>query len=81
MIGNDVWIGHGALFLSRLSNGDGSVIGTVEVANKNVQDYAMVEVNPVKLMRYELDEDYRKELKKLCYLVSPHEKLRSNCTD
>ena len=66
VIGNDVWIGHGALILSRLSTGDGSVIDTVDVAKKNVEDCAIVAGNPAKFIKCRLDEDCQKELQKLC---------------
>ena len=42
MIENDVWISHGALILSGVYIRDGTVIGTGEVVNENIEDYAIV---------------------------------------
>lgn len=46
IIGNDVWIGHGALLLGGITIGDGAVIGAGSVVRKDVRPYAIVIGNP-----------------------------------
>lgn len=42
IIGNDVWIGHGAQILAGVIVGDGAVVGAGSVVTKNVPPYAVV---------------------------------------
>ena len=51
-IGNDVWIGAGAIILKGVTIGDGAVIGAGAVITKNVEPYAIVIGNPQKALRY-----------------------------
>jgi acetyltransferase-like isoleucine patch superfamily enzyme len=51
IIGNDVWIGYGAIILSGVEIGDGSVIGAGSVISKNVEKYTVVVGNPQKIVR------------------------------
>ena len=50
-IGNDVWIGAGAIILAGVTIGDGAVIGANSVVNKNVSPYTVVAGNPIKLIK------------------------------
>jgi chloramphenicol O-acetyltransferase type B len=45
-IGNDVWIGAGAVILSGVSIGDGACIGASSVVGRDVAPYAIVAGNP-----------------------------------
>jgi acetyltransferase-like isoleucine patch superfamily enzyme len=56
-IGNDVWVGHGAIILPGVSIGDGAVVGAGAVVTKDVPPYAIVGGNPAKLIRYRFPED------------------------
>lgn len=47
-IGNDVWIGTGAIILDGVTIGDGAVIGAGSVVTKNVDPYLIVAGNPAK---------------------------------
>jgi acetyltransferase-like isoleucine patch superfamily enzyme len=55
-IGNDVWIGQGAVILSGVSVGDGAVIGARAVVSKDVASYAVVAGNPARLVRMRFDD-------------------------
>lgn len=58
-IGNDVWIGTGALLVcgkSALSIGDGAVIAAGAVVTRNVPPYAVVAGCPAKVIRYRFDK-------------------------
>jgi acetyltransferase-like isoleucine patch superfamily enzyme len=49
-IGNDVWIGIGALVLSGVAVGDGAVVGAGAVVTKSVPPYAVVVGNPAQIL-------------------------------
>lgn len=50
-IGNDVWIGHGAMVLSGVTIGDGACIGAGAVVSKDVPPYTIAAGNPAIVMR------------------------------
>lgn len=54
-VGNDVWIGCGAIVMPGLTIGDGAVIGAGAVVTKDIEPYAIVSGVPAKLMRYRFD--------------------------
>ncbi len=54
MIGNDVWIGHGAFVRPGVTIGDGAVIGACAVVTKDVPPYGVVAGNPATLLRLRL---------------------------
>lgn len=50
-IGNDVWIGGGAIIIQGVTIGTGAVIGAGAVVTKDVEPYSIVAGNPAKLIR------------------------------
>ncbi|TIW21254.1 MAG: CatB-related O-acetyltransferase [Mesorhizobium sp.] len=56
-IGNDVWVGHGAIILPGVAIGDGAVIGAGAVVTRDVPSYAIVGGSPARLIRYRFSED------------------------
>jgi virginiamycin A acetyltransferase len=65
IIGNDVWIGQGALILSGVTVGDGAVIAANAVVTKSVPPYAIVGGNPAKLIRFRFLPDQIEHLLKI----------------
>jgi virginiamycin A acetyltransferase len=55
-IGNDVWIGHGAVIMPGITIGDGAIIATASVVTKDVPPYAIVGGNPATVLRFRFDE-------------------------
>lgn len=55
VIGNDVWIGDGAMVLSGVTVGDGAVIGARAVVAGDVPPYAVVAGNPARPIRMRFD--------------------------
>ena len=53
-IGNDVWVGHGALIRPGVSIGDGAIVGAMAVVVKDVPPYAVVAGNPATIRRMRL---------------------------
>ncbi|HCS93366.1 MAG TPA: chloramphenicol acetyltransferase [Bavariicoccus seileri] len=51
IIGNDVWIGHGAIIQAGITVGDGSVIGSGAVVTKDVPPYTIVGGIPAKILK------------------------------
>lgn len=60
-IGDDCWIGFGAIILSGLHIGRGSVVGAGAVVTKDVPPYGIVVGNPAKLVGMRLTESERIE--------------------
>lgn len=56
VIGNDVWIGYGAIIKAGVSIGTGAVIGSGAVVTKDIEPYAIVAGCPAKLIRYRFDK-------------------------
>jgi len=62
-IGNDVWIGFGAIIMPSVSNiADGVVIAAGAVLNKDVPPYAVVVGNPARVVRYRFSKEVINEL-------------------
>lgn len=54
-IGNDVYIGHGAMIMPGVTIGDGAVVAAMAVVTKNVPPYAIVGGNPARIIRMRHD--------------------------
>ena len=61
-IGNDVWVGYGAMIKAGVTVGNGSVVGMGAVVTKDVPAYAIVGGNPAVHIRYRFPERIRDEL-------------------
>lgn len=51
-IGDDVWVGYGAIILSGVEIGDGSIVAAGSVVTKDVEAYSIVGGNPAKKIAY-----------------------------
>ncbi len=56
-VGNDVWIGHGAIILSGVQLEDGAVVGAGAVVTRSVPPYAIVAGSPARIIKYRFDEE------------------------
>ena len=72
-IGNDVWIGRGAMIMAGVTIGDGAVVAARAVVNKDVAPYAIVGGVPAKLIRYRFDEATVQRLLRLQWWTWPDE--------
>ena len=52
ILGNDVWVGRGAMFLSGVCVGNGAIIGAGTVVRRDVPPYAIVIGNPARIVKY-----------------------------
>ena len=55
-IGNDVWIGHGAVIFRGTTIGDGVCIGAFSIITKNIQPYSMV-VGHTRILRKRFSQE------------------------
>jgi acetyltransferase-like isoleucine patch superfamily enzyme len=62
VIGNDVYIGVGAIVLSGVTIGDGAVVGAGAIVTSSVPAYAIVAGNPARVIRYRFDSETRARL-------------------
>lgn len=51
VVGNDVWIGHGAIIIAGVTIGDGSVIAAGSVVTKDVEPYSIYGGNPARKIK------------------------------
>ncbi|WP_272492201.1 CatB-related O-acetyltransferase [Paracrocinitomix mangrovi] len=61
-IGNDVWIGAGAIVLDGVTIGDGAVIAAGAVVINDVEPYSIVAGVPAKHKKYKFEESKIKEI-------------------
>ena len=78
IIGNDVWIGNGAIIMPGVKIGDGAVIGTNACVTKDVEPYSIIGGNPAKLIRKRFDEETISFLLDLAWWNWPIEKISAN---
>lgn len=65
VIGNDVWIGHGAIILAGCRNiGHGAVIGAGSVVNKDIPPYCIAIGNPARIVMKRFSDEKIEELLK-----------------
>ena len=62
IIGNDVWIGHGAFIKPGITIGTGAIIAAYAVVVKDVAPYSIVGGNPAKHIKFRFKEDIIVEL-------------------
>ncbi len=75
VIGNDVWIGLGALILSGIEIGDGAVIAAHSVVAKNVEPYSIVGGNPAQHIRYRFSDVQVRKLEAIAWWNWPLDKI------
>lgn len=51
IVGNDVWIGHGAIIMGGVRIGDGAVIAAGSVVTKDIEPNTIVGGNPAKIIK------------------------------
>jgi virginiamycin A acetyltransferase len=75
IVGNDVWIGHGATLMPGVHIGDGAIIAAEAVVTSNVDPYAVVGGNPAKLLRTRFGPETVNQLLQLRWWDWPIERI------
>ena len=81
IIGNDTWIGHGAIIKPEIVIGDGAIVGAGAVVTKNVEDYTIVVGNPAKIIRRRFSEKVAIQLSDIQWWNWSHEEIGSALDD
>ena len=61
-VGNDVWIGHGAVIISGVTIGDGAIVAAGAVVTKDVPPCTIVGGNPARVIKDRFPTEQEKEL-------------------
>ena len=69
VIGNDVWIGLGAIIKCGVKIGDGAIVGCGAVVTKDVPPYAVVGGVPAKVIKYRFEPEVIEKLLKLQWWI------------
>jgi phosphonate metabolism protein (transferase hexapeptide repeat family) len=81
VLGNDVWIGHGAVVLPGVTIGNGAVLGAGAVASKDIPPFAIAVGVPAKILRYRFEPAIVERLMRLAWWDWPHEQLTGAVPD
>jgi phosphonate metabolism protein (transferase hexapeptide repeat family) len=80
-IGNDVWIGHGAVIMPGISIGNGAIVGANAVVTRDVPAYAIVAGVPAKPLRRRFTPEIAARIESLAWWDWPPEKLAKAVPD
>lgn len=80
-IGDDVWIGHGAVILPGVRIGTGVAIGAGAVVSRSIPDFAVAVGVPARVIRYRFPEETRRRLLKLAWWNWDRERLADALPD
>lgn len=77
-IGNDVWIGYGAIILSGVTIGDGAVVGAHSLVTKDIPPYTIAGGVPARPIRKRFSEEKISELMKMKWWDWNEDKILKN---
>jgi phosphonate metabolism protein (transferase hexapeptide repeat family) len=81
VLGNDVWIGHGAIVLPGVSVGDGAAIGAGAVVSRDVPPYAIAIGVPARVLRFRFAPEIVAALQRIAWWHWPHAQLAAALAD
>ena len=77
-IGNDVWIGYGAMIPNNIRVGDGAIIAAGAVVTKDVPPYAVVGGIPARVIKYRFSQEVIDRLLELRFWDRPENEIKMN---
>ena len=78
VIGNDVWIGYGAMVVVGVTVGDGAIIATGAVVLSDVPPLAVVAGNPARVLHYRFSRSTVERLLRIAWWNWPETKIMAN---
>jgi virginiamycin A acetyltransferase len=78
IVGNDVWIGTGAIILPGIHIADGAIIAAHAVVSRDVPAYGVVAGNPATLVKHRFPEDNIKRLVAIAWWDWPPAKVTAH---
>ncbi|MBV8697972.1 MAG: acetyltransferase [Bradyrhizobium sp.] len=81
VIGNDCWIGHGAIILPSVTVGDGAVIAAGAVVSRNVPSYTIVGGVPARPIRRRFSNAVAEKLRRIAWWDWPDEVIFKRLAD
>lgn len=81
VLGDDVWIGHGAVILPGVKIGTGAVVGAGAVVTKDVRPFTIVAGVPAKTLRRRVPLEVERALMRIRWWDWPREKLAASLED
>jgi phosphonate metabolism protein (transferase hexapeptide repeat family) len=80
-IGNDCWIGHGAIVLPGVKIGDGAVIGAGAAVTRDVEPYAVAAGVPARFLRWRFPPEVSRRIIALAWWDWSHDRLADAVAD
>jgi acetyltransferase-like isoleucine patch superfamily enzyme len=77
-IGNDVWIGFGAMILAGAAVGDGAIIASGAVVFEDVPPFAVAAGNPAQILRFRFSRSIVERLLRIAWWSWPDAVVLSN---
>lgn len=77
VVGNDVWIGTGAMIMGGTKIGDGAVVGAGAIVTKDVPPYAVVVGVPAKVIKYRFSNEIVEQLSDIRWWDMSESELKS----
>ena len=81
LIGNDVWVGHGAILLPGVTIGSGAVIAAGAVVTRDVAAYAVVAGVPARFLRWRFPPEVARRIEALAWWDWDHDRLAQAVAD
>ena len=78
IVGDDVWIGYGAIIMSGVHIGQGAVVAAGAVVTKDVEPYAIVGGVPAKTIKYRFENELIKKLMNIDYEKIDDKTIKDN---
>ena len=76
-VGDDVWIGYGAIIMSGVTIGQGAVIGAGSVVTKDIPPYAIAVGTPAKVLKYRFSPEIIRKLLNVDFSALTKEKIKT----
>lgn len=80
VVGNDVWIGHGAIVMPGVTIGSGAIIAASAVVTRDVPPYAIVGGNPAKVIRQRFSDEVVADLLDIAWWDWPIDRIEARLT-